>query len=212
MHQNGSGRSKISRKEKARAKERVKEKGRQSREIERANLFARIGRPGTVTANGQPTATLPTMDQKGGSVEAISHLTSLPAKATKKAKKQIISMLIEELKDAEEEKETKEKAYSSKIKNASETLLAICRGVKRKIVGFVGLDVKKTDFVPSKREPSFKICLMLLRATENAGNFRPVITKRLLPRIVLPILCPKTIRTRIVQRKMKMTKNGSQEK
>jgi len=69
-HQNGSERSKTIRREKAKAKER--EKGRQSREIEKLNLFARTGRPETATANGQPTATSPTTDLKGESVEEIT--------------------------------------------------------------------------------------------------------------------------------------------
>jgi hypothetical protein len=71
MHQNGSERSKTSGRGKAKAKERVKGKGRQSREIEKRNLLARTSRPETATANGQPTATLPTMDLKVESVEAI---------------------------------------------------------------------------------------------------------------------------------------------
>jgi hypothetical protein len=84
-------------------------------------------------------------------------------------------MLIEELNDAEEEKPAKEKDDSNKVKNVSETLLALCRGMKRKTVGFIRRPrSKKTDFVPSKKGPSFKTCLMLPHATENAGNFRPV--------------------------------------
>jgi hypothetical protein len=93
--------------------------------------------------------------------------TSLPAKAVKRVKKEIMSMVVEAL--AEKDDDGKSAARS-----ASEALLDLCRGAKKKSVGMIGLNLLNPDFVPSLPKPNFKSILMLPRRGMSAQEFRPV--------------------------------------
>jgi hypothetical protein len=92
---------------------------------------------------------------------------SLPAKAVKRAKKEIMSMVVEAL--AEKDDDGKSAARS-----ASESLLNLCRGAKRTSVGMIGLNLLNPDFVPSLPKPTFKSILMLPRRGMSAQRLRPM--------------------------------------
>ena len=65
----------------------------------------------------------------------------MPAKAVKKAKKEIIAMVMEEIKGGEIEAE---KPKGNRAVKASETLLALVRGEKRrKAASMINVDLKK---------------------------------------------------------------------
>ena len=98
----------------------------------------------------------------------------MPAKAVKKAKKEIMAMVMEEINDGEMEAE---KPRGSKTEKASETLLALVRGEKkRKAASMISVDLKigETDFVPSNLEPKGMAVLMIPRQWKKAQEFRPV--------------------------------------
>ncbi len=55
-------------------------------------------------------------------------------------------------------------AEKSTVKFASDSLLELCRGLKKpKSVGMIALDPKSPDYVPSLPKPSFKSVLMNFR-------------------------------------------------
>ncbi len=71
----------------------------------------------------------------------------------KRAKKEIMSMVVEALAEKGGEQST--------VKSASDSLLELCRGLKKsKSVGMIALDTKSPDYVPSLPKPSFKSVLM----------------------------------------------------
>ncbi len=110
---------------------------------------------------------------KGGKIKNY-HLTSLPTKATKRAKKQVVlTMLIEELK-SEEKGGNNDHDGGSGVKSASETLLELCRGARERTVGFVALNANAREFVTSKPKPLSKMCLMIPEALESRQEFRPI--------------------------------------
>ena len=88
----------------------------------------------------------------------------MPAKAVKKAKKEIIAMVMEEIKGREIEAE---KPKGNRAEKASETLLALVRGEKKRkaasMINVINVDLKKdpTDFVPSNPEPKSTAVLMI---------------------------------------------------
>ena len=100
--------------------------------------------------------------------------TSLPAKAVKKAKKEIMAMVIEEMKGSEEVP-----APRSGVAQASETLLALVRGARKKgaasMLGAASTN-DATDFVPSDPKPKGKAVLMMPRPRKTSPEFRPVNT------------------------------------
>ena len=85
----------------------------------------------------------------------------------KRAKKEIMSAVIEAMAEKEDEGE-------SAAKLASEKLLMLCRGAKRKVVGMIGLDLPSQDYVPSLPKPTFKSVLMLPRRGIEAQEYKPV--------------------------------------
>ena len=88
-------------------------------------------------------------------------------KAVKRAKKEIMSMVVEALSEKGEEKST--------VKSASDTLLELCRGLKKsKSVGMIALDSKSPDYVPSLPKPSFKSVLMNFRLVGDGPEHKPV--------------------------------------
>ncbi len=98
----------------------------------------------------------------------------MPAKAIKKAKKEILAMVMEEIKGGEIEAE---KSKGNRAEKASETLLALVRGEKkRKATNMINVDLKKdqTDFVPSNPEPRSAAVLMIPGQWKSAQEFRPV--------------------------------------
>ncbi len=85
----------------------------------------------------------------------------------KRAKKEIMSMVVEALAEKEEEKST--------VKSASDSLLELCRGLKKsKSVGMIALDAKSPDYVPSLPKPSFKSVLMNFRLVGNGPEHKHV--------------------------------------
>ena len=101
----------------------------------------------------------------------------MPAKAVKKAKKEIMAMVMEEIKSGEVEAE---KPKGNRAEKASETLLALVRGEKNKraasMINVINVDLKKdpTDFVPSNPEPKGMAVLMIPGQWTSAQEFRPV--------------------------------------
>ena len=101
----------------------------------------------------------------------------MPAKAVKKAKKEIMAMVMEEIKSGEVEAE---KPKGNRAEKASETLLALVRGEKNKraasMINVINVDLKKdpTDFVPSNPEPKSTAVLMIPGQRTSAREFRPV--------------------------------------
>jgi hypothetical protein len=99
--------------------------------------------------------------------------TTLPAKAVKRAKKEIMAMVIEGMKGEGETAKPK----GSKAEQASNALLALVRGDrKRGIASMLSVDLKKdsTDFVPSRTKPTGETVLMIPRPWSKAQEFRPV--------------------------------------
>ena len=91
----------------------------------------------------------------------------MPTKAVKKAKKEIMTMVVEALTDKGGEKST--------AKDASEYLLELCRGLKKsKSVGIIALDAERPDYVPSLPKPTLKIVLMNIARGSSAPDFMPV--------------------------------------
>ena len=109
---------------------------------------------------------------QGGTKRKREGATSLPAKAVKKAKKEIMAMVIEEMKASEEVP-----APRSGVAQASETLLALVRGARKKgaasMLGAV-TSSNSTDFVPSDPKPKGKAVLMMPRPWKNPQDYRPV--------------------------------------
>ena len=94
----------------------------------------------------------------------------MPTKAVKKAKKEIMTMVVEALTDKGGEKST--------AKDASESLLELCRGLKKsKSVGIIALDAERPDYVPSLPKPTLKIVLMNIARGSSAPDFMPVCEK-----------------------------------
>jgi hypothetical protein len=92
--------------------------------------------------------------------------TALPTKAVKWAKKEIMSMVVKALSERGEEKST--------VKTASDSLLELCRGLKKsKSVGMIALDVKSPDYVPSLPKPTFKSVLMNFSLAGGAPERKP---------------------------------------
>ncbi len=83
-----------------------------------------------------------------------------------------MAMMIEEMKASEEVP-----APRSGVAQASETLLALVRGVRKKgaasMLGVVPSD-NTTDFVPSDPKPKGKAVLMMPRPWKNTQDYRPV--------------------------------------
>ncbi len=91
----------------------------------------------------------------------------------KRAKKEIMAMVMEEIKGKGDTAKPKE----SKAEQASNSLLALVRGErKRGAASMLGVDLKRdsTEFVPSRREPAVETALMIPRPWTNAQEFRPV--------------------------------------
>ena len=83
-------------------------------------------------------------------------------------------MVIEEIKGGETEAE---KPKGNRAEKASETLLALVRGEKRrKTASMINVDLKKdqTDFLPSNPEPRSAAVLMIPGQWKSAQEFRPV--------------------------------------
>jgi hypothetical protein len=98
--------------------------------------------------------------------------TSLPAKAVKRAKKEIMAMVIEGMKDVGDTAKPK----GSKAEQASNTLLALVRGEKKRdTTSMLGVDLKNgaTEFVPSRTKPAVETVLMIPRPWTKAQEFRP---------------------------------------
>jgi hypothetical protein len=91
----------------------------------------------------------------------------LPTKAVKRAKKEIMTMVVEALTDKVGEKST--------AKDASELLLELCRGLKKsKSVGIIALDAEGPDYVPSLPKLLLEIVLMNSARGSSAPGFKPV--------------------------------------
>ncbi len=76
-------------------------------------------------------------------------------------------MVVEALSEKGEEKST--------VKSASDSLLELCRGLKKsKSVGMIALDSKSPDYVPSLPKPSFKSVLMNFRIVGEGQEHKPV--------------------------------------
>jgi hypothetical protein len=85
----------------------------------------------------------------------------------KRAKKEIMSMVVEALSEKGEE--------TSTVKSASDSLLELCRGLKRsKSVGMIVLDSVSPDYVPSLPKPTFKSVLMNFRLVGEGPEYKPV--------------------------------------
>ena len=101
----------------------------------------------------------------------------MPAKAVKKAKKEIMAMVMEEIKGGDFEAE---KPKGNRAEKASETLLTLVRGEKKRkaasMINVINVDLKKdpTDFVPSNPEPKSAAVLMIPGQWTRAQEFRPV--------------------------------------
>jgi hypothetical protein len=93
----------------------------------------------------------------------------------KRAKKEIMAMVMERI-NGEEKGPAKPKG--SNVEQASETLLALVRGEKKRnaasIMISIDLKKKKTDFVPSNPEPKGKSVLMIPGQISKAQELRPV--------------------------------------
>jgi hypothetical protein len=93
----------------------------------------------------------------------------------KKAKKEIMAMVIEELKASDAVP-----APRSGVSQASETLLALVRGERKKgaasMLGVVPSQ-NATDFVPSDPKPKGKAVLMMPRPWLSPQEYRPVNTR-----------------------------------
>jgi hypothetical protein len=173
MFRNGIG-SKMDQQAKV-GKARAKAKGKERKvatATERANLCATIGARGTGNYCRYAAACNFSHDAQGGTKRKREGATSLPAKAVKKAKKEIMAMVIEEMKASEEVPVPR-----SSVAQASETLLALVRGARQKgatnMLGVV-LPDNATDFVPSDPKPKGKAVLMMPRPWMNAQELRPV--------------------------------------
>ncbi len=68
----------------------------------------------------------------------------------------------------------KEDGGKSAARSASEALLDLCRGAKKKSVGMIGLNLLNPNFAPSLPKPTIKSILMLARRGMSAQGFRPV--------------------------------------
>ncbi len=135
-------------------KEKAKAKESRRAETEKLSPSATTGAKATATAGMPRRAISPTIAHK-------------EAKAIKRAKKEIMSMVVEAM--AEKEDDGKSAARS-----ASEALLDLCRGVKKKSVGMIGLNLLSPDFAPSLPKPTSKSIMMLPRRGMSAQEFRPV--------------------------------------
>ncbi len=60
----------------------------------------------------------------------------------------------------------------SAAKSASETLLDLCSGAKKKSVTMIGLNQLNPDFVPSLLKPTFKSVMMLPKRGMSEQEFR----------------------------------------
>jgi hypothetical protein len=99
--------------------------------------------------------------------------TTLPAKAIKRAKKEIMAMVIEGMKGEGETAKPK----GTKAEQASSTLLALVRSEKKRgSASMLSVDLEKdsTDFVPSRKKPTGETVLMIPRPWSKAQEFRPV--------------------------------------
>jgi hypothetical protein len=84
----------------------------------------------------------------------------------KRAKKEIMSMVVEALSEKGEEKST--------VKSASDSLLELCRGLKKfKSVGMIALDILSPDYVPSLLKPTFKTVLMNFSQAGSVPEHKP---------------------------------------
>ncbi len=68
----------------------------------------------------------------------------------------------------------KEGEEESAAKSASEKLLMLCRGAKKKVVGMIGLNLPGSDLVTLLPKPSFKSVLMLPRRGVEAQEYKAV--------------------------------------
>ena len=85
----------------------------------------------------------------------------------KRAKKEIMSMVVEALSEKGDEPST--------VKSASDSLLELCRGLKRsKSVGMIVLDSVSPDYVPSLPKPTLKSVLMNFRLVGDGQEYKPV--------------------------------------
>ena len=85
----------------------------------------------------------------------------------KQAKKEITSMVVEALSEKGEE--------TSTVKSASDSLLELCRGLKRaKSVGMIVLDSVSPDYVPSLPKPTLKSVLMNFRLVGDGPEYKPI--------------------------------------
>ncbi len=105
--------------------------------------------------------------QGGGKRQWKDGSTALPTKAVKRAKKEIMSMVVEALTEQGEEKST--------AKSASDSLLELCRELKKsKSVGMISLSSGKPDYVPSFPEPAVAISLMNFGHVSDGPEYKPV--------------------------------------
>ncbi len=146
MLRNGSGSKTVHHAKVGKAMGKAKEKERRGATvIAMPNLYATIGARAMGTADMPQLATFLTMDLGGEKRKRDNGSTSLPAKAMKRAKKEIMAMVIKGLKGEEDKPE---KPKGSKADRASETLLALVRGEKRKkAASMIGIDLKKRQTV-----------------------------------------------------------------
>ncbi len=87
----------------------------------------------------------------------------------KKQKKAMMSMLVKVLEEAAEpDSEPKEKQASAK-----ERLRQIVRGGGM-LVGVVTAQEKERNYVPSRPKPSYRTVLMIGKAEESSGEYKPV--------------------------------------
>jgi hypothetical protein len=175
MLRNGSGSKTVHQAKVGKAKAKGKER-RVETEIAKPNLCATIGVRATATVAMLQLAISHTMALKAeiNKRKRDKGSTSLPAKAVKRAKKKIMAMVMEGIKGDEKEPA---KAKGSKVEQASETLLALVRGEKkRKAASMISVDLKngEKNFVPSNPEPKEKSVLMIPRQWSKAQEFRPV--------------------------------------
>ena len=109
---------------------------------------------------------------QGGTKRKREGATSLPAKAVKKAKKEIMAMVMGEIKGSEEVP-----APRSGVAQASDALIALVRGARKRgaasMLGVAKSD-QETDFVPSGPKPKGKAVLMMPRPWKNGQDFRPI--------------------------------------
>ena len=64
---------------------------------------------------------------------------------------------------------------TSTVKSASDSLLELCRGLKRsKSVGMIVLDSVSPDYVPSLPKPTLKSVLMNFRLVGDGQEYKPV--------------------------------------